>query len=368
MECGKDTIEFQHTRAAADEEHHSPYDIIFCVRRICIVPAVSGIGGMSSFRGKFEAGLAARGIGVTHDPADTPDAVLVIAGTRKIIPLLGARRRGVRIVQRLDGINWVHRRRRTGLRHFIRAEYGNLVLSQIRAHLATRILYQSEFTQRWWDHWFGGTTVPFSVVLNGVDLTVYCPQGPVESPSDRVRLLVVEGNLGGGYDMGLESAVGLAEELSQQHGFPMELMVVGKITDSHRAEIERQTHVPIVWMGGVAHERIPAINRSAQLLFSADLNPACPNSVIEALACGLPVVAFDTGGLKELILGDSGRLVPYGGDPWKLEKPDIEGLGEAAAEVLKDRPHFSQQARARAESALGLDKMMDGYLKALLED
>lgn len=322
---------------------------------------------MSSFRRKFEAGLAARSIGVTHDPADSPDAVLIIAGTRKITPLLGARRRGVRIVQRLDGINWVHRRRSTGARHFIRAEYGNLVLSQIRAHVATHILYQSEFTQRWWDHWFGGTTVPFSVVLNGVDLAVYCPQGPVESPTDRCRLLVVEGNLGGGYDMGLESAVHLTEALSERHGTPAELMVVGKITDSHRAEVERRAQVPIVWMGSVPPERIPAINRSAQLLFSADLNPACPNAVIEALACGLPVIAFDTGALKELIVGDSGRLVPYGGDPWKLETPDIDGLAEAAAEVLKDRPHFSQQARAHAESALGLDKMMDGYLEALLE-
>ncbi len=71
----------------------------------------------------------------------------------------------------------------------------------------------------------------------------------------------------------------------------------------------------------------PEIDRSAHMLFSADLNAACPNSVIEAMACGLPVAGFDTGALNELIVGDAGRLVPYGGDPWRLEKPDISGSG-----------------------------------------
>lgn len=339
----------------------------FHVSRICIVPAVGGIGGMSSFRHKFEAGLNTRGIRVTHDPSDSASAILVIAGTKNVLPLWRARRNGVRIVQRLDGINWVHRRRNTGPRHFVRAEYGNLLLSQIRARLATHLLYQSEFTHNWWEHWYGPKPIPFSIVHNGVDLDTYCPRGPAESPGARCRLLVVEGNLGGGYDLGLESAVQLGELLTQRHGFPMELMVVGQITETHRAAVQKRARVPIVWTGPVAPERIPAINRSAQLLFSADLNAACPNSVIEALACGLPVVAFETGALKEIVVGACGRLVPYGGDPWRLERPDVPALAEAAAEILNDRANFSRAARAHAESALGLDRMMDGYLKALLE-
>ena len=117
----------------------------------------------------------------------------------------------------------------------------------------------------------------------------------------------------------------------------------------------------------VPRERIPEIDRSAHLLFSADLNAACPNSVIEALACGLPVAAFDTGALNELVTGDAGRLVPYGGDPWKLEPPDIPALAIAAAEILRDQPRFRSAARAHAESALGLEKMVDGYLKVLLD-
>ena len=83
---------------------------------------------MASFRLKFEQGLRARGVDVTYDPAAASDSTLVIAGTRNLIPLSVSRRRGQRIVQRLDGINWIHRRTHTGWRHSLKAEYGNFLL------------------------------------------------------------------------------------------------------------------------------------------------------------------------------------------------------------------------------------------------
>jgi glycosyltransferase involved in cell wall biosynthesis len=323
---------------------------------------------MASFRQRFEAELSRRGLRVIHNPAEACDAILVIGGTRQLLALQGAKSRGVRIVQRLDGINWVHRRRRTGIRHFMRAEYGNLILSLIRSRIATHILYQSEFARGWWNARFREIGVSDSVVHNGVDLSEYRPEGSGSRPTDRRRVLVVEGNLGGGYDMGLDNALQLAEILEARHGLAMEVMVVGKISAGHQAAVRSRSPVRITWTGAVARERIPEIDRSAHLLFSADVNPACPNSVIEALACGLPVVAFDTGALGELVVGDSGRLVPYGGDPWRLEKPDVAALADAAAEILGERERFSAAARAHAQSSLGLGKMVDGYLEALLEE
>jgi glycosyltransferase involved in cell wall biosynthesis len=119
------------------------------------------------------------------------------------------------------------------------------------------------------------------------------------------------------------------------------------------------------WAGVIRREAIPALDRSAHLLFSADLNAACPNAVIEAMACGLPVVAFDTGALAEIVTGDAGRVVPYGGNHWKLEPPQLPPLVEAAAGILEDNERFRQGARARACSAFGLDTMVDQYLEAL---
>ncbi|MCB0119660.1 MAG: hypothetical protein KDD72_11565, partial [Anaerolineales bacterium] len=100
--------------------------------RICITPFVQGTGGMASFRLKFEQGLQARGIDVTHDLDDKFDAALVIAGTRFLLDLNRVRRRGIRVVQRLDGINWVQRVKWSGIRYSVRAEYGNVMLATIR--------------------------------------------------------------------------------------------------------------------------------------------------------------------------------------------------------------------------------------------
>ena len=105
-----------------------------------------------------------------------------------------------------------------------------------------------------------------------------------------------------------------------------------------RQRWQAQALVPVHWAGLRPLESIPAIDRSAHLLYSSDMNPACPNSVIEALACGLPVAAFATGALPELVPPAAGCVAPYGGDPWRLDPPDIDGLASAALRVLADLP------------------------------
>jgi glycosyltransferase involved in cell wall biosynthesis len=337
------------------------------VMRIGIIPQASS-GGVGSFLQKFSSGLNQHGLETTHNLPDSKlESILVLGGTRRIDLLWRAKQRGVKIVQRLDGINWIHRRRPVSIRHTIRAEYGNLVVSFIRHNLADAIVYQSHFSKRWWEDWYGSTRVPFTVIHNGVDLDLYKPDPKVEKPQGIYRLLMVEGNLGGGYDFGLTNGIHLAESLSRDHHLPVELMVVGKVEDDLRVQWNAQSKIPIRWAGFLPRDQIPAIDNSAHLFFSADLHPACPNSVIEALACGLPAIAFDTGSLSELVIGDSGRVVPYGGDAWKLAKPDIASLARNAAEMLSELPRFQSSARVHAEKSFGLDSMVDAYLKILVK-
>jgi glycosyltransferase involved in cell wall biosynthesis len=339
---------------------------------------------MVSFQHKLRQGLAARGVDVTdelNDPAIT--AILVIGGTRHVPALLRARHRGIPVIQRLDGMNWVHRIRRTGWRHFLRAEYGNLLLRIIRNQIASRIVYQSEFSRHWWDRAARKTQVPNTVIYNGVDLNIYHPQGAHHRPQDRYRILLVEGSLMGGYEAGLEAAVGLAAGIANRAGQPdsrlenrpVELMVVGKVAPEVQSSWTRRiselgSHAPIHihWAGLVPRQEIPPIDRSAHLYYSADVNAACPNSVIEALACGLPVVAFDTGALPELVTGSSGRIVAYGGDPWRLDPPDIPALVQGSEEILIGQAEFRPAARERAEKLFGLDQMVNAYLAQLTEN
>jgi glycosyltransferase involved in cell wall biosynthesis len=340
------------------------------LRRVCLVPKLAGVGGMVSFQGKLAVGLAQRSIDVVYDLAAEPyEAVLVIGGTRDLGGLWRARRRGIPVVQRLNGMNWVHRRRRTGLRHALRAEYGNWLLAAIRRRLATRIVYQSNFTHAWWERVYGPTRQPWQVTYNGVDLAAYSPYGPEQPPENLTRLLVVEGNLGGGYEMGLEQAVELAERLQAARGGCFEVLAVGRIAPALQAEwqarLAQAVGLRLTFTGIVPREQIPSLARAAHLLYAADLHPACPNAVIEALACGLPVAAFATGALAELVTGDAGRVSPYGSDPWRIEKPDLPALAIAAGEILDDQPRFRRAARQRAEAAFGLDAMVAAYLAAL---
>jgi glycosyltransferase involved in cell wall biosynthesis len=336
--------------------------------KICLTPRVSGVGGMVSFRNKLKKGLEKRGVLVTEDLNDRPyDAVLVIGGTRQIQALWHTRQAGIPIIQRLDGMNWIHRKRYTGLRHFLRSEYGNWLLAFIRRRLATHIVYQSQFVVKWWEQRYPQIAAPYTVIHNGVDLNMYTPCGEHKRPEDVFHILLVEGALGGGYEIGLESAVQLTALLTQKYNLPVELVVVGKVMPHVKAKMNKKTSIPIHWAGLVPQHQIPYIDRSAHLLYSADLNAACPNSVIEALACGLPVAAFDTGALAELVTGDSGKIVPYGGNPWNLDPPDIPSLAEAAIEVLENQPLFRKTARERAQEAFSLDEMVEAYFKVLLE-
>ena len=349
-------------------------------KRVCLLPRLSGVGGMVSFQKRLVSGLAKRGVEVTYDVRDRPyRAVLVIGGTRQLLGLSRAKQRGVPVVQRLDGMNWIHRLPaqdgglRTGLRHFLRAEYGNLILATIRSRLASTIVYQSEFSRLWWETMRGPAPGEWRVVYNGVDLQLFQPAGPERPPTDRCRVLLVEGSLMGGYELGVDTAVALAGKLAEMlpEGGKVELAIAGRVTEQLRTDWNQRLPqaapgVTLTWLGNVPGEQIPAIDRSAHLLYSADVNPACPNSVIEALACGLPVLAYNTGALAELVQGEAGRIVPYGGNPWKLEWPDVPALAQAALELYRGQERSRNAARQRAEARFGLDTMIDSYLQVLL--
>jgi glycosyltransferase involved in cell wall biosynthesis len=334
--------------------------------KICLTPELNGVGGMVSFQRKLLAGLGKRGIETSFSLAeDGCSSVLVVGGSRKLGSLKKLGRRGMPIVQRLDGINWIHRQSRTGMRHWLRAEYGNWLLSTIRNRYASELVYQSEFVRDWWQKKYGTLSIPNRVIYNGVELDHFSPAGNEKPAKDLIRILLVEASLMGGYEFGLGSAVGLAEALAEKHKRPVELVVAGRVSGKLQQYWSTHSSVAVQWAGLISQEELPALYRSAHLLYSADLNAACPNAVIEAMACGVPIVAFDTGALNELINDEAGKLADYGADPWALEAPNIGALAEAAEIVLKSQRRYRVGARARAEEAFGLDKMISSYIEVL---
>jgi glycosyltransferase involved in cell wall biosynthesis len=81
-----------------------------------------------------------------------------------------------------------------------------------------------------------------------------------------------------------------------------------------------------------------------------------PNTVIEAMAAGTPVVAYDVGGIPEIVdNGENGLLAPVG-------RP--EALAQALARMLKDddfRNRCRQRAQEKALHCFDVRKSADRY-------
>jgi glycosyltransferase involved in cell wall biosynthesis len=107
------------------------------------------------------------------------------------------------------------------------------------------------------------------------------------------------------------------------------------------------TKHPFAWM------------KHAALLAHSARWEGSPNVLVEALACGLPVVATDCpGGSSEILeAGQYGRLVPVG---------DVDAFAQALAAAL-DGPHDAERLRLRA-SAFTVDAVVPTYESILLGD
>ena len=95
-------------------------------------------------------------------------------------------------------------------------------------------------------------------------------------------------------------------------------------------------------MGKIAASELPVWLNQADVYVSASAAEGLANSVVEASACGLPVVTFACEGMAEVLEDQvTGFILPFG---------DVEGMTEKI-QILKDSPERSMQmaeaARAR---------------------
>lgn len=338
------------------------------MRKLCVLPIYHGVSGPASFRARFVEGLISRGIEVVGDPfVNGCEAVLVIGGTRRLDVLWQCKRKGIRIIQRLDGMNWIHRIRWTGMRHYLRAEMNNLILAWIRRFFADEIIYQSHYVVHRWNDRFGEIGKKSTVIHNGVDLNIFKP-AEEKLPADRVRIACVEGSWGGGHEIGLRNAILFAEAVQKTCEKPIELVIAGKVDPKAKQKWQNRPKINIQWAGILPTEEVIRLDRSAHLFFSAEVNAPCPNSVIEAMACGCPVAAFSTGSLPELVVGDAGRLTAYGSSYAWLGTPAMDKLALAALEILSNQERFRKAARERAVQAFDLNHVIQRYLDICFPD
>ena len=80
------------------------------------------------------------------------------------------------------------------------------------------------------------------------------------------------------------------------------------------------------------------------------------------------MVGYDTGALSELLVPDGGVLVPYGGDPWRLQRAGhTDVLADAAVGILGAGEAAREAARRQAEIHFDIRHVARRYAEILLE-
>ena len=278
---------------------------------------------------------------------------------RDLGPLLGlARRRGVPFVLNQDGVAypaWAGERTdalNAPLRRAVQA--------------AEHVVYQSEFAKRSADLFLGECRGSWEILPNAVDVDRFTPgDGPSRTGGP---MLLLGGDQTQSYRV--ELAVETLAALRSRHP-DAELLVTGRLVSdvaelAARHGLRERVHL----LGEYTQRDAPGIFRRAHLLLHTKVNDPCPTLVLEAMACGLPVVHPASGGTVELVGDGAGVAVPHPESWERDEPPSADGLAEGVERVLADLPAYAAAARARAVEHFALEPWLERHaelFESLLE-
>lgn len=195
-----------------------------------------------------------------------------------------------------------------------------------------------------------------TVIHNGVDPEVFHPAPPPPLTRNHlgippeVPLVVSTGRLIGW--KGLRLIIQSLPEVADAH-----YLIVGEGPDRSALEsLADQLEVAdrVHFAGEVAHDELPKLLQTSDVFVQPSIGEeAFGISVVEAMSCGLPVLASDQGGLREIVVeGKTGHLVPAGDlSAWraalqKLADPLLrKRMGEAGRERVLE--HFTWAGNAK---------------------
>jgi glycosyltransferase involved in cell wall biosynthesis len=268
---------------------------------------------------------------------------------RNLRPLLRlARYRNAPVVLNQDGIAY------PGWAGAATDELNRINRRALRA--ADHVLYQSRFSKESADLFLGETDAPWEILPNAVDIDHFtpAPRPPATGP-----VLLLGGDQTQEYRLELAlRTLALVREREPE----ARLLVSGRLVSSPQPlvdELGLAGHVEL--LGGYEQRDAPDVYRSAHLLLHTKVNDPCPSAVIEAMACGLPVVYPASGGTVELVGDEAGIGVPHPQSWDRDEPPSPEAMADAVGGVLSERERYAAAARRRAVERFALAPWLDRH-------
>jgi len=217
--------------------------------------------------------------------------------------------------------------------------------------LADYVIYQSAFCRDSAEHFLGSYAGPSEILFNPIDLKKFSPASK-RPPICPLRLLTLGTH---GYKERIFSTLHCLKLVSEFDPH-VTLTIAGKCAWSHGA---RSVYEEIKRLGLCSRVKVlPAFTQDEAVgLYQAHhivLHPKyldpCPTVVMEALACGCPVVGSASGGVTELVSQESGVLIKAPVDWHTMITPTGSELAEAVVKIMSDFETYARVARARAEA------------------
>ena len=321
-------------------------------------------GGPGYFSRKLSDELARRSVEVTYRSLHGASAALIFSVSWNEGFHARCSRWGVRTVLRLDGFYnpdyFDGRATPAGAQPRTMTEEMLEVNGRIESDLrrSDAVIYQSAFSKETADRHLYERDAGDQVIFNGVDLDVFAPRPKPAGTPPRILCFTSPGQE---YMVGtvLPAFVSLASEDAS-----LTLAIVGAMDPIARATVDELgagLGDRIDVLGAVPNDSLPDLFATASVLAHPRQGDSCPNVVIEAMACGVPVVCASWGGTAELV-GDAGVICS--GDAWDYGPAFVDRLTEGLRAALGDEG-LGVKARARAEAEFDIRRVADRYLSVL---
>jgi len=209
---------------------------------------------------------------------------------------------------------------------------------------------------RWLDKVVNIPAAKSELIMNGVDTVRYAPQLPAASLPWAAGPFVI-GTVGRLQDVKDQAtlieafALLCAQRPQGRDGLRLAIVGDGPLRERLAQKARDAGVSELVWFPGARND-IPELMRSFDVFALSSIAEGTPVTLLEAMACGVPVVATNVGGIPEVVQdGVNGALVPASN-------------AQALAEAL--RRYVDDPARVAAHGAAAREKIERHYSVAAM--